>query len=131
MSSTLSAARCTGVVFSGVKRGINLGSAGTGSRKFVPMVGCCQGSKPSAPATLKLWRGRVSEESGIDETGQHALDGLLQVTKVLEPGHLIVIDIVIVPQQGRMSLEHSTLCRELVDDRFEVLLNKRCYFRFD
>lgn len=54
MSSTLSAARCAGVLLSGVKRGINLGSAGTGSRKLVPMVGCCQGSKASAPATLKL-----------------------------------------------------------------------------
>jgi hypothetical protein len=54
MSSALSVARCEGVLFPGVKCGIKLGSAGTGSRKFVPMVGCCQGSKASAPATLKL-----------------------------------------------------------------------------
>jgi hypothetical protein len=80
---------------------------------------------------LKLWRSWVSEESGIDEMSGDALDGLLQVTKVLEPGHLIVIDIVIVPQQSRMSLEHSVLGGELVDDGFKVLLNKRCYFCFD
>jgi hypothetical protein len=61
MSSALSAARCVGVLFSGVKRGINMGSAGTGSRKLVPVVGCCQGSKASAPATLKLRRDWVSE----------------------------------------------------------------------
>lgn len=59
------------------------------------------------------------------------VDGLLQVTKVLELGHLIVIDIVIVLQQSRVSLKHSMLRRKLVDDGFEVLLNKRNYFCFD
>jgi hypothetical protein len=54
ISSALEAARSVGVWLSGVNWGISLGSAGTGSRKLVPVVGCCQGSKASAPATLKL-----------------------------------------------------------------------------
>ena len=101
ISSALSAARSTGVLLSGVKRGIKLGSAGTGSRRLVPMVGCCQGSKASAPATLKLWRGRCQRgELKRDATSGHALDGLFQVTKVLEPAHLVVINVVIVSQQS-------------------------------
>ena len=56
MSTALSTARSAGVAWStGTKRGIFRGSAGTGSRRLVPMLGCFQEQKPSAPATLKLW----------------------------------------------------------------------------
>jgi hypothetical protein len=55
MSAALCSARSAGVAWStGVNLGISSGSAGTGSRRLVPMVGCCQGSKPSTPETLKL-----------------------------------------------------------------------------
>ena len=55
MSAALSTARSAGVAWSmGMKRGIFRGSAGTGSRRLVPMLGCFQEQKPSAPATLKL-----------------------------------------------------------------------------
>ena len=55
MSAALCAARSAGVARStGVNLGANAGSAGTGSRRLVPIVGCCQGSKPSTPETLKL-----------------------------------------------------------------------------
>jgi hypothetical protein len=42
-----------------------------------------------------VWHSWVSEENGRDEK-DNALDGLLQVTKILELAHLIVIDVVIV-----------------------------------
>ena len=98
ISSALEAARSAGVWLSGVKCGISLGSAGTGSRKLVPVVGCCQGSKASAPATLKLCVAPLGQpgESKRGRKKRHALDRLLQVTKILELAHLIVIDVVII-----------------------------------
>ncbi len=55
-SVALWAARSAHVAWSmGTNCGIFRGSAGTGSRRLVPMLGTCHGQKPSAPVTLKLW----------------------------------------------------------------------------
>lgn len=128
MSEALSTARSAGVAWSmGMKRGIFRGSAGTGSRRLVPMLGCCQESKPSAPVTLKLWCISVSDACGRT-TAKCILDGLLQVSDVLEPGHLIVIDIMVVFEQSKIRQKCLLLGRQLCDDWLELLLNQRCYF---
>jgi len=111
MSAALSTARSAGVAWSmGMKRGIFRGSAGTGSRRLVPMLGCCQEQKPSAPVILKLWCSSVSGASSR-MTAKCILDGLLQVSDVLEPGRLIVIDIMVVFEQSKVRQKYLLLGR--------------------
>ena len=85
----------------GMKRGIFRGSAGTASRRLVPMLGCCHEQKPRAPVTLKLWCSTVSGASSRT-VAKCILDGLFQVADVLEPGHLIVIDVMVVFEQSKV-----------------------------
>jgi hypothetical protein len=59
------------------------------------------------------------------------LDRLLKVAEVLEPGHLIVVDIVIMLEQCSVTYEHLMLCFKLVNHGLELLLYQRGYFRFD
>jgi len=125
MSAALSTARSAGVAWSmGMKRGIFRGSAGTDSRRLVPMLGCCQEQKPSAPVTLKLWCSSVRSTSSR-RTAKCILDRLLQVADGLEPDHLIVIDVMVVFEQSKVGQKCLLLGRQLCDDRLELLLNQR------
>ena len=54
-------------------------------------------------------------------TTKSALDGLLKVANVLEFGHLVVIDVVIMFKQGKVSLERLMLYGKLSDDGLELI----------
>jgi hypothetical protein len=47
------------------------------------------------PENLKLRHGSVSSGSGISGTMGNRLDRLLKVAEVLDPDHLIMVDVVV------------------------------------